>query len=142
MRNLTHKLLKFDDGNEKFFNLTNDSLEYTNLLETTMSATDIINYNYLCNEMNNLVGLGNFCNTTIGAAEVDNLKQNIYPNPFTKTINSDKNNIIQHTVLYNIMGHLIYNGNNIQNEDFTALPNGIYFLQINDHITTYKLIKQ
>ncbi len=142
MRNLTHKLLKFDDGNEKFFNLTNDSLEYTNLLETTMSATDIINYNYLCNEMNNLVGLGNFCNTTIGAAEDDNLKEHIYPNPFTKTIISDKNKIIQHTVLYNTMGHVIYNGNNIQNEDFSALPDGIYFLKINDQQTTYKLIKQ
>ena len=56
MRNKDYKLLDFDNGTQKFFNLALDPTENNNLLNGTMSQEDITNYNYLCNEMTSLVG--------------------------------------------------------------------------------------
>jgi hypothetical protein len=45
--------------------------------------------------------------------------------------------------LYSNLGQLIYEGKSIENQDFSALSNGIYFLKIRDKTTsTVKLIKE
>lgn len=61
MRNIVYKLIDYDNGTQKFFDLGNDPQENTNLLLKTLSATELTNYNYLCNEMTNLTGTGGFC---------------------------------------------------------------------------------
>jgi FtsP/CotA-like multicopper oxidase with cupredoxin domain/arylsulfatase A-like enzyme len=61
MKNANYKLIRFDDGRERFYNLTIDPSELNNLLNTTMTSTDNTNYAYLCNQMVNLVGNGNPC---------------------------------------------------------------------------------
>ena len=58
IRNVDYKLMKFSNGTEKLFNLTVNPTETNNLLTTTMSATDVTNYNYLCSEMTNLIEIG------------------------------------------------------------------------------------
>ncbi len=143
MRNVDYKLMKFDYGEEQFYNLTADPLELNNLLLGTLSSVDLINYNYLCLEMTNLVGNGSYCNLAIGAPNrLSNLHQ-VYPNPFTKTINFNDQNDNKHTVLYNVFGTIIYEGNDISNQDFSKLSTGMYFLKTNQlNEPTIKLIKK
>ncbi|HRC32590.1 MAG TPA: sulfatase-like hydrolase/transferase [Bacteroidia bacterium] len=71
MRNIDYKLMNFDDGHQEFYNLTNDYSEANNLLLGTLSNTDIVNYNYLCQEMSTLVGAGNYCNAAYSLPTVE-----------------------------------------------------------------------
>ena len=133
MRNSTYKLIDFDNGTQKFFNLITDPTENTNLLAATMSSTEISNYNYLCNEMSNLVGTGGFCNLTA----IDDLKNNshsflTYPNPiddFIQIKNAQGNESYR---LLNCYGQVEYAGTAIQKQNFNYLSNGIYFLEISN----------
>jgi len=61
MKNSNYKLIRFDNGRERFYNLAIDPSELNNLLNTTMTSTDNTNYAYLCNQMLNLVGSGSSC---------------------------------------------------------------------------------
>ena len=61
IRNKDYKLIRFDDGRERFYKLASDPSELNNLLTGTMTSTDNTNYAYLCNQLVNLVGSGNPC---------------------------------------------------------------------------------
>ncbi len=61
MRNADYKLIKFDNGTQRFYNLTLDPNELNNLLNGSLSQTDIVNYNYLCSEMSTLLGSSTIC---------------------------------------------------------------------------------
>ena len=146
MRNTEYKLIKFDDGTEKFFNLTTNPTETMNqnLLLGTLTTTQSNNYSYLCNQMTTLVGGPQYCNAlsvennVIAANDIK-----VYPNPFHININfpSAKEGTIYE--LYSNFGRLIYQGKAIENQDFSALAKGIYFLKIIDHSSaTIKLIKE
>ena len=146
MRNTDYKLIKFDDGTEKFFNLTTNPTETMNqnLLLGTLTTTQSNNYSYLCNQMTTLVGGPQYCNAlsvennVIAANDIK-----VYPNPFHININfpSAKEGTIYE--LYSNFGRLIYQGKAIENQDFSALAKGIYFLKIIDHSSaTIKLIKE
>jgi len=84
MRNRDYKLIRFDYGVEEFYRLSDDPTESKNLLNGNLNPTDISNYNYLCAEMNKLLGNNLFCQKTVGLNE-DKLAENsvfdIYPNP-------------------------------------------------------------
>ncbi len=68
MRNSEFQLLRFDNGTQEFYNLITDPLQQTNLLSQNLSANELSNYNYLCNEMTNLVGTP-FCQAGVGIQE-------------------------------------------------------------------------
>lgn len=143
IRNEDYKLMKFDNGTEKFFNLTTSPLETTNrdLLNGTLTTTQISNYNYLCSEMTTLVGGTPFCS----ALEVTNFepKRNVSPNPFHNFITIKSSSGNENYKLYSHLGQLIFEGSAIENQDFSSLANGIYFLKIMDKSTsTIKLVKQ
>ena len=143
IRNEDYKLMKFDNGTEKLFNLTNNSSETANqnLLLGNLTATQSTNYNYLCSEMTNLVGGTSFCN----ALSVNNIESqiNVSPNPFHNFISIKSTSGNENYKLYSNLGQLIYEGNANENHDFSALANGIYFLKISDKATTtVKLIKE
>lgn len=143
IRNEDYKLIKYDNGNEKFFNLTNSPLETTNrdLLNGTLTTTQISNYNYLCTEMTTLVGGASFCN----ALGVNNVEPQMIvdTNPFHNFIALKSNSGNEYYELYSNLGQLIFEGNAIENQDFSSLANGIYFLKIIDQsISTIKLIKE
>ena len=143
IRNEDYKLIKYDNGNEKFFNLTNSPLETTNrdLLNGTLTTTQISNYNYLCTEMTTLVGGASFCN----ALGVNNVEPQMIvdTNPFHNFIALKSNSGNEYYELYSNLGQLIFEGNAIENQDFSSLANGIYFLKIiNQSISTIKLIKE
>lgn len=147
MRNTDYKLMKFDDGTEKFFNLTNNPSETNNqnLLLGTLTSSDNINYNYLCNQMTTLVGGTSYCNPLLSIdnsnLEVNKIK--VVPNPFQSKINLESNSGNENYELYSNLGQLIFKGKTIENEDFSALVNGIYFLKVIDNTTTtFKLVKE
>ena len=146
MRNMEYKLLNFDDGHQEFYNLANDPTEFSDLLVGTLSTTDIDNYNYLCNEMTNLVGIGTFCNTSVGMNKVENIKQRIFvfPNPFSSQIHVSSTAIDAYFELSDSFGRLIFSGSNIESRDFTYLTNGLYYLyvQTTNESFSIKLIQQ
>ncbi len=131
MRNTDYKLLNFDYGHQEFFNLSNDSNEMNDLLLGTLSSADITNYFYLCNEMSTLVGTAGICNSSVGYPENENEADDIaFPNPFGNHIflkNKSGNEICE---LSDLMGRKVFTGKFLEEENFSFLPEGIFFLKV------------
>lgn len=141
IRNTDYKLLKFANGTERFYNLTLNPNETTNLLTGTMSGTDITNYNYLCSQLATLIGTGN-CATLNSNTFLNNINQlYVIENPFKTTIKL--NGITNDDVfeLYAINGDKIFHGKNINSQDFSYLSKGIYFLKVVNQKNVFKIIK-
>ena len=66
----------------------------------------------------------------------------IYPNPFSDKINLHNENSKGLYILYNSSGQIIYSGKNINEENFSSLPSGVYFMHVYDKNNTYKLVKK
>jgi hypothetical protein len=134
MRNKDYKLIKFDYGAEEFYNLSTDPLETSNLLSGSMSATDISNYYYLCNQMTSLVGAGSFCKAGVGVTDTKYVVYSIYPNPTTGVVyiqDDVKANSSIH--ICNADGRILISKKTIaaskQTIDVAILPTGVYLLQ-------------
>lgn len=67
----------------------------------------------------------------------------IYPNPFTKTINVLPNSYAQYELI-NSIGHSIWSGKHIELQDFSGLTVGWYILKINSEGSTnvIKILKE
>jgi arylsulfatase A-like enzyme len=62
IRNLTYKLLRFDNGKEEFYNLLNDPNELNDLLKNNLLTDESANYISLCQELTTLLGgCGSYC---------------------------------------------------------------------------------
>jgi arylsulfatase A-like enzyme len=145
IRNLDYKLIRFDYGKEEFYNLNIDPLENNNLLAMPMTSTDASNYYYLCNEMTNLIGSGAFCLTGVDVKENNTIFNafSVSPNPFSTFIKISSNTENEFMELINCFGQTIYSGKLIEKQNFSDLPNGLYFLKINyGSGKTIKLIKE
>ncbi len=136
MRNRNYKLIKFDYGVEVFYNLAIDPLESNNLLNGSLTAIDISNYNYLCNEMTMLVGGISFCQNGVGIKDIEmNDIIEIYPNPTQGTLNIKMSEDISGN--YNIklidnIGRVIYEQQNLSPFktypiNLSKFPKGLYF---------------
>jgi hypothetical protein len=67
----------------------------------------------------------------------------VFPNPFHSKINLKSTSGNENYKLYSNLGQLIFDGKDIENQDFSSLANGIYFLTISDKSSsTIKLIKE
>jgi hypothetical protein len=67
----------------------------------------------------------------------------VFPNPFTSELILKNNSKTDYFELVNAHGKNIYAGKDIDKQDFSSLPNGIYFLKINsEQGMTLKLIKE
>ena len=101
-------------------------------------------------------GLGNFnlhrCETPLAIPCITtginnpqpNLNLSIYPNPFSNRIQLENTTGSENYQLYNSLGQIIWTGKNIDQQDFSNLQNGLYFLQV-INLTgkqTLKLMKQ
>lgn len=143
IRNAEYKLLKFDNGNERFYNLTTDPTEKTNLLTGTLTTIQKTNYTALCTEMTTLVGGTDYCNPSFLNNESFESNANlVFPNPFQATIQLRSYSGNENYELYSSLGQLIYSGPSIEKQDFSGLVSRVYFLRIKDRTTTtVKLIK-
>ena len=146
MRNTEYKLMKFDDGTEKFFDLTMNPTETINqnLLLGTLNTVQKVNYTSLCNQMTTLIGAANYCNPIfLNNEDFEANEIKVFPNPFHSKINLKSFSGNENYELYSNLGQLIYKGKSIENQDFSALPNGVYFLKISDKTTSIsKLVKE
>ncbi len=100
-------------------------------------------------------GLGNFnlhrCETplvipclTLGINdEKQNLNLKVFPNPFVNKIQIDNPTGLEDFQLLNSLGQIMWTGRNINQQDFSYLQNGLYFLKISNNIElqTFKLLK-
>jgi hypothetical protein len=81
--------------------------------------------------------------TSINTIENPNSNLLVFPNPFTSKINLNDEYINEFLQLWNIFGKLIYEGNDMKDQDFSSLEEGIYFLRINGKtIINYKIYKE
>jgi arylsulfatase B len=142
MRNDEYKLLDFDNGTQKFFNLKNDPTENNDLLKKTLVGAELTNYTYLCNEMSKLVGKGSFCNI-IATEDIDNQinKIKIHPNPFENFIKIENAQGDETYELSNNLGQVFFKGKNIETQDFSPLAKGVYFLKI-ENSRVVKMVKE
>jgi hypothetical protein len=94
--------------------------------------------------MTTLVGGPQYCNAlSVNNESLEANENKVFPNPFHSKINLKSYSGNENYELYSNLGQLIYQGRSVQNQDFSALSNGIYFLKISDKETsTVKLIKE
>jgi hypothetical protein len=147
MRDSDYKLLDFDNGTQKFYNLTLDPQEAKDLLPGTLSATDKQHYAYLCDEMSKLVGVNRFCDLTGAGVKEPILpvgRWQVQPNPFEKGL-TVLPIAARHYQLSNALGDLIYEGESLSEQDFSTLATGFYLLVARDLVTgeiqKFKLMK-
>jgi len=85
----------------------------------------------------------NLCSVT-GIQNIEALKiLNVYPNPFTSSINIEGKFENEYYELLNSTGQIVWSGKQINNQDFSSLTNGLYILRMYNGNTTQttKLIK-
>ena len=141
MRNKNYKLLDFDNGSQRYYNLSSDPLENTNLLTTNMSADALSNYNYLCTEMTNLVGKNTFCSIS-PTYDFEKRPISVYPNPFIDFIKFESKSDGDTYLMYNSLGKEVYKGISIEQQNFSTLTAGVYYLEIKGRKhSAVKLIK-
>jgi polyhydroxybutyrate depolymerase len=85
-----------------------------------------------------------FCSTTTGIVETKPEQLSLYPNPFTSNISIDNTNGSEIFNLSTIAGQTIWTGENINDQNFSGLPSGVYFLDVKNKNgqKTFKLLKQ
>ena len=64
----------------------------------------------------------------------------MFPNPFSNKINVKNSSENDFFILEDYFGKVIWAGRNIENQDFSNISNGLYFLKIDNY--TIKLLKQ
>jgi len=145
MRNEKYKLIHFDFGPQEFYDLLADTFETNNLLNGVLTATELSNYQYLCNEMSSLLGSGIYCNNSVGMDEVLLTNEELpYPNPFESHIYLSENSHYDEATLFDCFGRIIYRGNDLSSQDFSHLSAGVYGLTIRypGLTRTVKVVKQ
>ncbi|MBK9636311.1 MAG: sulfatase-like hydrolase/transferase [Bacteroidetes bacterium] len=129
MKTKSHKLMKFDSGNTRFYDLTTDSLEQNNLFNQSLTSIQLQQYNYLCNELNALLNQST-CTVLQSIPDGNDNPKNliIYPNPFSDLVNihwlNHENNLLD---LRDMLGRsikVVYSGV----WDLSCLKSGLYFL--------------
>lgn len=143
IRNKDYHLLRFDNGTEEFYNQTLDAEENTNLLTQTLTATDISNYDFLCDSITALTGTGTAC-LTLAVENVSTENQvQIYPNPTGDFIHISSVKNIMKCEIADYTVRLISSSNS--NElNVSTLSKGVYFVKIyfnNASFTIHKFIK-
>lgn len=102
-------------------------------------------YNYAAFNGRTLIP-GNYVEITTASIENNNKIPTLqsYPNPFTNIISINNINNNATYELSNTIGQIIWKGKQIEEQDFSFLNNGMYFLIVNnkDKIQTIKIIKK
>ncbi len=153
IRNTEYKFIKFDNGTEEFYNLSTDPTESKNLLGANLSLTDILNYNYLCNELATLLNNATICKIKVDVEEeITHEDITIFPNPadqsMTISLGGNIRNEGQLTII-DQLGKMVYHQKKmLPNIDYTidisALPEGTFIgiVKTGNRTFTKKIIKQ
>jgi arylsulfatase B len=132
IRNATYKLMYFDSSKvQEFYNLATDPDERTNLLNRTLTAIELTNYNYLCTEMGTLLGK-TICNPKVDTKVVTEwTKPTIAPNPAKNSISVGFADALPFDFqIMSIDSKVIKKGISTKDIDVSDLPNGLFLLRI------------
>jgi arylsulfatase B len=132
MRNTTYKLIHFDSSRvQEFYNLATDPTERTNILAQTLSAAERTNYDYLCAEMELLLGR-TICNTRVNTQNIRAHERPIIaPNPAQNLISISLSDTAAFSFqITTLEGKQVKEGNTFKDIDVSALSNGFYLLKI------------
>ncbi len=138
IRNQDYQLLRFDNGNEEFYNQTLDVEENNNLLlnTSTMTSVDIFNYHFLCDSISALTSITGCL--SVGIEEnILSGEISISPNPSNGLITIETRLLTQFQIkVYNILGELITEQSAVNQQtsvDLTNHPDGIYIVKVHDN---------
>jgi len=151
IRNQDYQLLRFDNGDEEFYNQTIDFEEDDNLLLNTsgMTLADVSNYHFLCDSISVLTGATGCLPISIVETHFQN-EISIYPNPGSDLISVDLHESINKSIrvsVVNILGEKVasYMLSNKKNTiDISSFPSGVYYLllEYNESARAKKIIKK
>jgi hypothetical protein len=134
------------------FTASDELVDINELYEATSSETlqiEVINTaNPTCVEFTSVfleVPNPNDENCTLGITTEEGLVLEVYPNPFTNTLNISSQQPIQQVNIYNIQGKIIskISGNSLEFLDVSNLSSGVYLIQFSSSelSVTQKFIK-
>jgi arylsulfatase B len=132
IRNATYKLIYFDSSKvQEFYNLNTDANERINILNRTLTATELTNYTYLCTEMGTLLGRS-ICNPKVDTKDLNTAaKPTITPNPAKNLISVAFNDTLSFDFqITSIDGKVIKNGVSTKDINVSDLANGLFLLKI------------
>jgi arylsulfatase B len=132
IRNATYKLIYFDSSKvQEFYNLATDANERTNILNRTLTATELTNYTYLCTEMGNLLGK-TICKPIVDTKDLNGFQKPIIaPNPAKNEISVSFTDALPFDFyISSIDGKVLKTGISTKNIDVSDLPNGLFLLKI------------
>lgn len=83
-----------------------------------------------------------FTTAATGITELAKSNVVVFPNPFTSKLNIQASTGNETFELVNALGQQIFIGKNIEEQDFSAITKGVYFLKVQNTSTVIKLVKQ
>lgn len=128
IRNHHYHLLRFDNGQEKFYKISDDVEEDKDLLLSTLSIDDKIQYQLLCDTLSTLLGnMSCSQNSTINIINDHYIE--IFPNPSSDKFIIKSNILYDHFYLYNIQGELLIKSTEPE-FSISHLSAGLYIVQL------------
>ncbi len=106
---------------------------------------NIYNFNYIAPTSNSTVNYNGFvqCELPLLISNNSILEEPvIYPNPFKSQLFAANSPSNSQFTIFNSEGNIIYKGHEINEQDFSKLPIGIYFIKSNYSQKIFKLIKE
>lgn len=144
IRNVDYHLLRFDDGNEAFYNQTVDKEESQNLLLNpgSMTETDLVNYQLLCDSISTLTGISG-CNAVPIRNQVLLEVPTISPNPTNGWVSiqlpeSHQGKSTKVEILHSLGQKVISFQEGESGADLSGHPPGLYYLVIYQGQTIFK----
>lgn len=139
IRNKTYKLIHFDSGEQEMYNLTTDAGESKNMLTQALSNVEQQNYQSLCAELGELLGINACQQTTVSVkTAAPGLGPKIAPNPVQNQLFvTCPDGYAFSFELFDSFGRSIVQGKNSSNIPVEHLPVGLYILQVRSEGTTF-----
>lgn len=129
IRNDTFHLIRFDLGNEAFYNLVLDPEENNNLLIGTLNSNELQHYHALCDTLTTLVGSGS-CSPLSSETQEAAYTPTLIPNPASDVLIWSEPAAVRHAILYDVQGRIVCTWADPQQAlSVLALRSGCYVLR-------------
>ena len=131
IRNEEYKLIRFDNGNERFYHLSNDPDEQFNLLNGVMTVAEAQNYQFLCASLDSLVGTSVCAFTGLSATMTPHQPGiNVLPSVTNGSVTLSCDGLpCEKIMLMDLHGKLLRTGS-AGNWDLGFLESGLYYFVV------------
>jgi arylsulfatase A-like enzyme len=135
IRDLTFKLIRFDDGHKEFYKISSDPHETSDLLmQLPLSTEAQAHYLFLCSALTDLVG-ASACLPIVGTENLPDEAVSVFPNPSTGQISIKINDLqspeFSRVQIFDARGTLVFEKENTAPTlEIGGLAPGVYFLKV------------